>query len=93
VIDHDECYRFDTLDVTLTVNEVPQPTFTVDPSNGCVPHSPTFTNTIVGDMTGATLTWDFGNGNSLTGSSPVTTIYDVVDCYDVTLEITTATGC
>jgi gliding motility-associated-like protein len=44
-------------------------------------------------MTGATLTWTFGNGQTFIGDSPVTTTFDEPGIYNVSLAITSGIGC
>jgi len=47
-------------------------------------------------VTGGTIaswTWDFGNGNVLTGSNPGSVVYNVPGIYQVQLTITTNDGC
>ena len=75
---------------TITVLPRPTPSFTNTPTTGCSPLTVNFTNT--GQQTGATYSWDFGNGNTSTLANP-TTVYNGNGTYDVTLTMTTSGGC
>jgi gliding motility-associated-like protein len=91
MVGYDECYRFDTSVVVINILDDPIPSFIG--GNGCPPFTATIANTTVGDLTGATCVWDFGNGDTYTGCNDPTTDYLLPGCYDVTLEVTTALGC
>jgi len=66
---------------------VPQPSFTVDNPDGCYPVDVNFTSTTAG-----TLTWNFGDGFTGTGSTPFHS-YTTPNCYNVTLTVTSSNGC
>jgi len=91
MVAHDECYRYDTLPVLITIYAPPTPTFTVDPAIGCSPLTATFTN----DMPAGTVAssaWAFGDGSAGNGTT-TTHVYTEVGCYDVTLDVVSAEGC
>lgn len=75
----------------INVQPTPTPSFTGTPTNNCAPSVVTFTNTSTG---GVTYTWDFGDGTpTFTGTTPPAHTYSVNGTYDVTLTMTTSTGC
>jgi gliding motility-associated-like protein len=80
-----------TDEVTVTVEPIPQPSFVADSLSICEPGTVTFTNTTVGNFVDCV--WDFGNGNSGTGCSDVPNLYENGGTFDVTLTVTSATGC
>ncbi|MFT6717985.1 MAG: gliding motility-associated-like protein, partial [Sphingobacteriales bacterium] len=60
--------------------------------SGCPPITPFFTNNSTG--TYVSCTWNFGDGNTATGScTGVSHVYNAPGAYTVTLELTTAEGC
>lgn len=80
-----------TDDVTITVEPLPEVSFTADVTSGCAPLEVTFTNTTAGALTNCV--WSFGNGTTMTGCGSVTTTYPIGGLYDVTLTTTSANGC
>ncbi len=75
--------------VLITVNPIPTPSFSASVNQGCAPLTVTFynsTNNI------ATSNWDFGNGNTSSNNSDVTTTYNQGGCYDISLTVT-SNGC
>ncbi|MFZ5553762.1 MAG: PKD domain-containing protein [Bacteroidota bacterium] len=88
VADANNCTASDT--VCVTVNPAPVPSFTVDNTNGCYPVDVNFTSTTTGTV--STLTWDFGDGNTGTGTNPFHS-YTAPGCYNVTLTATSPNGC
>ncbi|SHN23760.1 PKD domain-containing protein [Chitinophaga sp. CF418] len=77
----------------VTVWEKPKPDFTASPAKGCIPFDVTFTdksNPVNGTITA--YSWDFGDGATGSGSSPVHT-YNNVLSPTVTLTITNSNGC
>jgi gliding motility-associated-like protein len=87
-IDNNGCLSSDN--VQVTVNALPQPSFTASATEGCSPLSATFTNT--SNPLGSNCVWyvdgtPAGNGNSFseifTGSS----------CSDIGIMVTDAVGC
>ncbi|MBK6952182.1 MAG: PKD domain-containing protein [Crocinitomicaceae bacterium] len=79
----------------ITVNALPDPTFTLTPNNGCTPLnvSANYTGTAVG---GDQYDWDLGNGSNSILQNPPTQIYTAAGAdatYTVELIITSAAGC
>lgn len=62
------------------------------PQQGCIPYTTTFKPTIVSLDKVLTYQWNFGDGGSSTETNPTYT-YTKRGTYDVTLTITTSTGC
>ncbi|WP_307726087.1 PKD domain-containing protein [Chitinophaga cymbidii] len=82
-----------TAEKTVTVWEKPKPDFSASPAKGCIPLNVTFTdksNPVSGSITA--WSWDFGDGTTGSGNSPVHTYNDVLS-PTVTLTITTSNGC
>lgn len=82
-----------TAEKTVTVWEKPKPDFTASPAKGCIPFDVTFTdrsNPVNGSITA--YSWDFGDGATGSGSSPVHT-YNNVLSPTVTLTVTNSNGC
>ncbi|MCX7649612.1 MAG: PKD domain-containing protein, partial [Flavobacteriales bacterium] len=69
----------------------PIPTFTAQPTSGCVPLEVTFSNT-TNAVSPTQVTWNFGNGQSATGDTP-TAVYTVPGNYSVSMTLTDAYGC
>ncbi|MFM7722675.1 MAG: gliding motility-associated C-terminal domain-containing protein [Bacteroidota bacterium] len=87
-IDNNGCLSSD--DVTVLVNPLPVPSFTVGSVGGCAPVTTSFTNT--SNPLGSIAVWSVdgnpvGNGNSLSYT------FDGNSCFDVGLLITDANGC
>ncbi len=93
MVAHDECYRYDTLPVTVQIYALPSPEFVVTPASGCSPLTTTFNFPAgtAGSITDAQ--WTFGDGSTGSGTSNVIHTYTPVGCYDVTVQITTTDGC
>lgn len=82
----------DQISQDITYYPTPDIAFDVSDPVGCGGHSVTFTNTstpVTGDYD---IEWDFGDGNTSTQNSP-TNNYDTQGSYEVTLTITSPTGC
>ena len=78
--------------VSVTVNDMPSPSFTIANNIGCAPLTPIFTNTTPGN--GNTCLWNFGNGlTSSVCNTDVTSVYTTSGCHDVSLTITSQFGC
>lgn len=75
---------------SITVLPRPTPSFTNSPTTGCAPLTVQFTNT--GQQSGATYSWDFGDGNTSSSANP-TNVYTGNGTYNVTLTMTGANGC
>ncbi len=76
----------------ITYFPTPDLAFDVSDPIGCGGHSVTFTNNSAPLTNDYDIEWDFGDGNSSTENSP-TNVYDTQGSYDVTLTITSPTGC
>ena len=77
----------------ITVLEKPDVNFNATPTEGCVPLDVTFTDqSTPGPGTITNWLWDFGDGNTSTEQNPVHK-YNLVDSFDVTLEVTNSLGC
>lgn len=77
--------------VTITVEALPVPTFSVDNTSGCAPVTVTFTDNTL--PAGTNCLWDFGDGNFSTDCGTTTYTYNDPGCYTVTLTLTSANGC
>jgi gliding motility-associated-like protein len=75
---------------TITVNPLPNPTFTASDSSGCAPLCVTFTSPT---QSGDVCEWDFGDGNISGGNSPQNHCYTIPGTYSVSLTITDNNGC
>ena len=86
VVDSNGCMAMDT--VTITVNDLPIPSFTVNNSCGLNPIS------ITNNSTNAiNYTWDFGDGTATSSDNNPTHSYSAVGTYIVQLIATNANGC
>ena len=74
----------------LTVNTNPQPIFTSDVTQGCVPLTVNFTNQTPNSND---CQWTINNGVQLNGCGSVSYTFTQAGCYDITLETTTNNGC
>lgn len=82
-----------TAEKTVTVWGKPRPDFTASPAKGCIPLNVTFTDksdAVNGSITA--YSWDFGDGNTGSGSNPVHTYNNVLSPV-VTLTVTNSNGC
>ena len=77
--------------VQITIEPNPTPSFTASPTSDCAPAQINFTNTSSG--VGASYNWDFGNGQTYTGTTPPTQSYNSNGTYTVSLSMTTSNGC
>lgn len=77
--------------VTISIAPLPQPDFSSDIVDGCVPLDVVFTETT---SSSATLcSWSFGDGGTYTGCNSVNYTFDSVGCWDITLIQTSSFGC
>ncbi|RMG54101.1 MAG: PKD domain-containing protein, partial [Bacteroidetes bacterium] len=85
------CSDFEGKSGYITVNASPAVSFTADDHNGCsLPFLVNFTDQSIGNI--VSWYWDFGNGNFANGQNPSTT-YNTPGVYDVSLTVTTNSGC
>lgn len=77
--------------VSVTVNPLPQPSFTVDVSRGCVPLEVNFTNTTPEPLISAG--WIFGDGGVASTVMSAWHQYIGAGQRDVTLTVTDVNGC
>ena len=84
-----------TKTATIVVFKSPLIDFSVDNSTGCVPFKATFTSIATpGDGVITSYFWDFGDGNTLTTTSPVVSnVYLFAGTYSVSLTVTNSDGC
>lgn len=80
---------------TVTVSWYPAPVPLVVPDiyEDCFPAEITFTNATNPADVGSTCTWDFGDGNTASGCTTVSNIFQNVGCYDITLTVYSPEGC
>jgi len=76
--------------LNLTVNPMPNASFTANYEDGCAPLQVTFSNS--GGSSG-TCQWNLGNGVVSSNCGTVAGTYNSFGCYDVSLQITSAAGC
>ncbi len=74
----------------ITIQNNINPSFTANPLTNCAPSTVTFTNTtgVAGNYT-----WNFGNGQTYTGTTPPPQVYTSGGQYNVTLSVSTPSGC
>jgi PKD repeat protein len=75
---------------SITVQPTPTPSFTGTPLTNCAPSVVNFVNTSTG---GVSYTWNFGNGQTFTGTTPPSQTYPINGSFPVSLTMTTSTGC
>ncbi|WP_341837950.1 PKD domain-containing protein [Chitinophaga pollutisoli] len=77
----------------VTVWALPKPDFTASPAKGCIPFDVTFTDkSVPSNGTISAWSWDFGDGTTGTGKSPVHRYNNVLKAA-VTLTVTNSNGC
>jgi len=77
----------------ITVYPPPTVSFTANDTMVCPGTSVTFTSTTISGSPGAvTYSWNFGDGTSSTGSTPIHT-YSSGGYYNITLAVTNSAGC
>ena len=87
-MDNNGCLSSDNIQVT--VNALPQPSFTTSTTNGCSPLSVTFTNT--SNPLGSSCVWYVNGAPAGTGNS-YSEIFTGSSCEDIGILITDAAGC
>lgn len=88
------CVGTTTLTDYITIEDL-TPVFTGDPTGGCSPLTVQFTDASSAPNPGNPITswdWDFGNSQTFSGQNPPDQVY-THGLYDVSLTITTASGC
>ncbi len=76
--------------IQITINALPQPSFTTSTTNGCSPLSVTFTNT--SNPLGSSCVWYVNGAPAGTGNS-YSEIFTGSSCEDIGIMITDAAGC
>ena len=76
--------------ITITANVAPTVNFSPDVTQGCSPLTVNFTNSSTGSNT---CVWNLGDGTILSGCSTISNTFESPGCYDITLTVTSATGC
>ena len=87
-INNNGCLSSDN--VQVTVNALPQPSFTTSTTNGCSPLSVTFTNT--SNPLGSSCVW-YVNGTPAGNGNTLSEIFTGSSCEDIGIMITDAAGC
>ncbi len=79
---------------TITIQQLPVPSFTASPLSNCAPATITFTNT---SPAGTGFFWSFENSGSnpvtFAGQNPPPQVYTANGTYNVSLTMTTPNGC
>ena len=78
-------------DVDVTVNALPEPTFALGTTSGCVPLQVQFTLTDPFAITSSE--WFFGDGLSENSASPAWHTYNAVGSFNVSVEVVDLNGC
>jgi gliding motility-associated-like protein len=86
-------HLIDTAVVAVTIDPLPEVSFTYDPAIGCIPLDITFTNTTPTQYLGGTTTWSMGDGTESNLEGVVEHTYEIPGQFDVTLTVTTPQGC
>ena len=87
-INNNGCLSSDN--VQVTVNALPQPSFTASTTNGCSPLSVTFTNT--SNPLGSSCVW-YVNGSPAGNGNTHSEVFTGSSCEDIGIMITDAAGC
>lgn len=82
------CSASTTQQIVIQANTVPS--FYANPTANCAPGSIQFVNTT--NLSG-TYVWNFGDGQTYTGTAPPAHIYQLSGLYDVSLTYTSSAGC
>jgi gliding motility-associated-like protein len=89
-----ECaHLIDTAVVAVTIDPLPEVSFTYTPEAGCIPLDVTFTNTTPPQYLGGTSTWTLGDGTASMVEDVVEHTYTESGNYAVILTVTTPQGC
>ncbi len=76
----------------IEVKALPAPDFTADTTNGCAPLTVQFTDLSTPDSLVDSLTWAFGDGDTVTFPDPIH-VYSQPGVYDVTVMVTDSFSC
>ena len=83
------CPTSDTL--TIIIDPIPEPSFTIDVPSGCAPLTVTFTNTTPGSFTDCD--WNIGGAMIYNDCGPHTLTLHQSGTFDVTLSVSSQNGC
>lgn len=83
------CFNTDNVDVAIIPS--PMVNFTSDVTSGCAPLSITLTN--LSGLNSIDCQWVFSDGTILSGCNTISTVFENPDLYDVSLTVTSNTGC
>ena len=80
--------------MTININPVPHASILIDDPNGCLPHTATFSTTVLNGINPAisTYNWDFDDGSFDVTKDPTHT-FNTVKSFAVKLKITSEKGC
>ncbi|MBP7515628.1 MAG: PKD domain-containing protein, partial [Flavobacteriales bacterium] len=90
LLSDDYCPTDTTYTTLITIDQIPEPTFTADLFEGCIGMTVNFSNTT--DTLTGDCSWAFGDGGSANVCDPSHT-YAIADTFSVTLTVTSAAGC
>ncbi len=90
LLSEDYCPTDTVYSALITIDQIPEPTFTADLLEGCIGMTVNFTNTT--DTLTGDCSWAFGDGGSANICDPSHT-YAIADTFSVTLTVTSAAGC
>jgi gliding motility-associated-like protein len=82
----------DTATMLIRITEVPVVQFTSDTVRGCQPLPVFFTNQSTAEA-GAVYDWDLGDGTHSNSSTNVGNIYEIAQCYPISLTVTSGGIC
>jgi len=76
----------------LTVDPLPEPEFSADPREGCLPVTVNFSDDSQEILSGATYEWTFGDGSSDNVQNPIH-VYDMAGLYSISLTVHNTERC
>jgi gliding motility-associated-like protein len=88
--DNNGCVGTDNMNISIEPASFPN--FNAALTADCNPFSFSLTNTSTGTPV-VNAVWDFGDGNTASGTNTVTGTYTSSGCFDIQLTLTTALGC
>jgi gliding motility-associated-like protein len=86
--DNNGCSNSDQ--ISVFVNPLPDISFSIDDSTGCMPFTVNLTNTSSNSIN---CSWQFSNGVNINQCNTVNTTFNEQGCFNVTLNITDTNGC